>query len=392
MSNREKLLGLVVGVLLGVLVVYGVVRGVQNGLRSRQNKISSLTKKIQQEQERKLQATADAKEVLEFKRRSLDADPDTAHLDFNHWLDGQAEEVGLKEKIVRYNGIRQNTGDFKELTYNLRGDGNLQQVTDLLYRIQAADTLHRIERFSLRQSSRSNLLALDLSVSALSMGDVEGQEKVAVGTISESKLNRSKADYEEAVVVRNIFAPANNAPRFGNLRPQTVELGRELELNLNATDADGHALSYSLLEAPDDDAEIQGRRLFWKPSELGNYEMKLEVVDDGLPAKSDITTVSVRVVPQREREAPPPAFDAATVTRFSGVVWPTDDVPRMWLIVQSEDQNLSLAAGDAINIGTWQGKVKSVDADKNRAVLEAEDGQAYELALGQNLSEATPLN
>lgn len=390
MSDREKLLAVVVGSLLAFFMVFGVFRSVQSGMRTRNNKIFNLQKKIQQEEEIKLQALADANLVREFKIRSLDVDPEKAHLDFSHWLEKQVEEIGLYPKMVRYNGVRQSTDDYKELTYLVTGEGNIKQITDLLYRIQATDTLHRVERFSLRQGNKASQLKLEMNVAALSMGDVDAP-KVDVGVISKSKLGKSLEEYHEAIVVRNVFAPANNAPKFASLGTQTVELGKQLDFAMNATDADGHELSYRLLDSPDDSAKLKGRNLLWKPSKVGEYKFQVEVQDDGLPAKNDVATVRVKVVPE-SKPKPKEAFDEATVTKLSGFVQGPNEVgPRIWLNVQSDGENLSLGAGDEINVGNWRGIVKSVYPQRNLVVLESEDGSAYELKLGGTLADAKPV-
>ena len=385
MSDREKLLGLLVGLLLAVFAVFGVFRSVQSGLRARTANITNMNRKIQQEEEKKALGLKDAVLVQQFKLRSLDANPDKAHLDFSHWLEMQVEEVGLNRKLVRYNDVRKSTDDYKELTYTVSGEGNIRQVRDLLYRIQSADTLHRVERFSLRQANDElKQLKLELGIAALSMGDIE-EPKTPVGTVVESKLGKTLEDYD-VIVTRNIFAPANNAPKFKSLARQTVELGKQLKFPLSATDADGHSLSYRLLDSPDDSAKVEKRNLVWKPEKLGDYEFEVEVEDDGVPSKTDIATVRVQVVPERKREAKE-EFDDATVTELTGVVkGPRDNGLRIWLKVQSKDEHLSLGEGEEFHVGKWQGRVRSIS--RKMAVLETEDGQVYELGLGGILANA----
>ena len=389
MSNREKILGLLVGVLLAAFAVFGVFRSVQNGMRSRQAKIANMNNKIRQEENKKMLGLEDAHLVREFKLRSLDASADKAHLDFSHWLETQVEEVGLSPKMVRYNDIRKSTDDYRELTYTVTGEGNIKQVRDLLYRIQSADTLHRVERFSLRQANEeSKKLKLELNIAALSMGDIEGAKKTPVGTMVETKLGKTLEDYD-VIVTRNIFAPANNPPKFKSLRTQTVELGKQFDFQLSATDVDGHQLSYRLLESPDG-AKLAKRNLKWKPSELGDYEFEVEVEDDGVPSKRDVATVRVRVIPERKASPKREEFDDATVTELTGVVkGPRDDGLRIWLKVQSKDELLFLGEGDEINVGKWQGTVKSIQ--RKMALLESADGDVFELGLGGILANATPL-
>lgn len=392
MSQRERVLAIAVGGLLGLFALFMVFRGVQNGLRTRDSQLTSLQRKIGREENAKVLALRDQRLVRDFKLRSLNADPEQAHLEFDHWLEQQVKEVGLQRGTVRWNDFRRATEDYKELTYTVLGDGNIKQVTDLLYRIQAADTLHRIERFSLRQGADPGKLKLELSIAALSMGEVDAP-KAAVGKIVESKLGKSLEEYKAAIVTRNMFAPANNAPKWELDKSKTVELGKQLDWNLKATDADGHGLEFRLVDAPEK-AEIKNRKLVWKPSELGEYTFEVEVTDDGVPAKTDVATVKVKVIPERvaPQEKPKDEFDEATVTKLTGFVQgPTYVGPKIWLYLQSEGENLTLGAGDKIDIGKWQGVVKAVKPDSNVAWLESADGESFELALGQTLSDAKPM-
>lgn len=391
MSDREKLLAGLVGGLLVLFLCFGVLRSVQSGLKTRQAKIDSMNRKIKEERDKNAFALEDAMQVRQFKLRSLPADSDQAHLEFSHWLEKQVEDVGLEEDIVQFVDFTQRKEDYEELSYTVSGAGDVRQVTELLYRIQSADTLHSIKRLTVRkQGDDANKLKLNMTVAALSMEDLD-EPKVSIGTQADAKLAKSLEEYKEAIVIRNVFAPGNNAPRLKLPRSQTVELGKELNLALNASDVDGHGLDYALLKGPDDSAQVNGGKLTWKPSELGDYEFEIQVEDRGLPSKRDVATLRIQVVPERKREAPKrEEFDDATVTELTGVVQgPRDPGLRILLKVQSKDEFLSLGEGDSIDVGQWQGTVKSIKGRK--AVLESEDGKVYELGLGDILANAEPM-
>jgi len=394
MSDREKLLGIVVGALLLFFAGFGIFRSVKSGFTTRNANISNLDSQIEKTKSAKLQALQAANLVQQYKMRSLNSDLEKANLEFDKWLKRQVQEVGLKHEFVRYNGVRAKKDAYKELTYTANGEGDITQITDLVYRIQASDTLHRIETFAIRPGPKSGKLKLEMIVAALTMGDLNSpQPKAAIGEIVEGKLPKTLDEYQDIISVRNLFAPGNNSPKFDDETSKTVELGKRLDWKMNAKDPDGHELEYKLVESPDDSAKLEKGKLEWKPKELGKYEFQVEVRDDGVPAKTDIATLTVKVVPEEKKEEKKVEdFDDATqafITAF--LQGPRNPDPRIVLDVRSKDERIRLVAGDKIDIGKWQGVVKAVDAVKAVALLESEDGKAYELGIGQALSEAQPV-
>ena len=282
------------------------------------------------------------------------------------------------------------------MTYTLTGEGDLTQITELTYLILAADTLHRIEQFAIRPGPKTGKLKIDMTIAALSMDNFldSPQPKTAIGEIVEAKLPKTLDEYQDIISVRNLFAPGNNSPKFENDTSKTVELGERLDWRMKAKDPDGHELEYKLVESPDDSAEMKRGKLTWKPDELGEYEFKVEVRDDGVPAKTDVATLTVKVIPEKKREEKkkPEEFDDATQAIVTAILQgPRNPDPRIVFNVRTKDERILLVAGDKIDIGKWQGVVKAVDPAKAVALLESEDGKSYELEIGQALSDAQPI-
>lgn len=392
MSDREKLLGYAVGGLLAIFLLFGVYRMVDASLEKKRTEINDLNAVLKTERITNKAAKSDQLLVQEFQRRSLPSNLESAHLEFVHWLEQQVKEVGLTKDSVNFDSIPRTKEQFKELSYTLTGVGDVRQVTELLYRIHAAKTLHRIRTFDLVKQKDANLLKVNIRVDALSMPDLPNNEqKVAIGDIATDKLAMPLEDYRDLITQRNAFSPANQPPRFDSLRTQEVELGSRLSYNLKAEDPEGHDLLFELGEDAPSSMDIsKSGTLTWRPREEGEFEFKVYVTDSGIPAKEDVATLKVRVVPEREpepREAEE-EFDEATVAVLTAIVQGVQDpMPQMCVYNRGKDESLYLQQGDAIKIGKWSGKVLSVDPDRNIVRLSNDEGE-FELRLGEALSDA----
>lgn len=392
MSDREKLLGYAVGGLLALFLLFGIYRMVDAGLDKKRAEILNLNTLLKAERNTNRAGQSDQQLVYEFQRRSLSSNLESAHLEFVHWLEQQVKEVGLTKDSVNFDSIPRTKEQFKELSYTLTGVGDVKQITELLYRIQAAKTLHRIRTFDLVKQKDANLLKVNVRVDALSMPDLPNNEqKVAIGDVATDKMTMTLDGYRNLITGRNAFSPANQPPEFVSLRTQEVELGSRLSYSLKAEDPEEHELLFELGEdAPSSMNISKSGTLTWRPREEGEFEFKVYVTDSGIPAKEDVETLKVRVVPEREREPPEEEeeFDESTVAVLTAIVQGArDPMPQMCVYNRGKDESLYLQQGDKIKIGKWSGEVLSVDPDRNVVRLSNDEGE-FELRLGEALSDA----
>ncbi len=392
MSDREKLLGYAVGGLLALFLLFGIYRMVDAGLDKKRAEIRNLNTLLKAERNTNRAGQSDQQLVYEFQRRSLSSNLESAHLEFVHWLEQQVKEVGLTKDSVNFDSIPRTKEQFKELSYTLTGVGDVKQITELLYRIQAAKTLHRIRTFDLVKQKDANLLKVNVRVDALSMPDLPNNEqKVAIGDVATDKMTMTLDGYRNLITGRNAFSPANQPPEFVSLRTQEVELGSRLSYSLKAEDPEEHELLFELGEdAPSSMNISKSGTLTWRPREEGEFEFKVYVTDSGIPAKEDVETLKVRVVPEREREPPEEEeeFDESTVAVLTAIVQGArDPMPQMCVYNRGKDESLYLQQGDKIKIGKWSGEVLSVDPDRNVVRLSNDEGE-FELRLGEALSDA----
>ena len=107
---------------------------------------------------------------------------------------------------------------------------------------------------------------------------------------------------------------ANHAPVFAAIPPKTIGEGLPLTFTVNATDADGNALSYSAASLPPGATFNGGTRTFsWTPgySSAGAYAVRFIASDGALPIPAaDTETVAITVTDRNPGDNTAPLLDA----------------------------------------------------------------------------------
>lgn len=390
MSDRDRLLGVVVGSVVVLMVLFGGYRMIKGGFDAKNETLAEQNQRLRQAKAANLQARRDEVLVTEYKRKSLSKNPEAAHLAFQHWLEKQVKEVGLREHRFNFDNIPRTNKPVKELSYLVTGIGDINQVTEFLYRVHSVDTLHRVRNIDLQ--NHKDGIKMTARIDALSMPELKDGEKIAVGTVDESKLTLSLDEYKEKISVRNLFAPANQAPKFKSLRRQTVEVGKNLNHKIEATDPEEHGLIFELDDSAPAWLEIsKSGKLSGRPKEVGEHEFKIYVKDKGIPSKESVADFKVRVIAERVAEEKPVErneIDEAKFAVLTAIVQGANDpLPQMCMYLRDKDESLYLQEQDDIKVGDWRGEVVLVNPDNNTVRLKTEEGE-YELRLGEALSEA----
>lgn len=109
---------------------------------------------------------------------------------------------------------------------------------------------------------------------------------------------------QDSETVMIIVQRPNTAPILAAIGGQSVSENEPLTFSINATDADGDAISYSLTNAPSG-AHLTGQAFSWTPSysQAGSYDVTF-VASDGRDQDSQTVTISVANVNR------PPVFAA----------------------------------------------------------------------------------
>ena len=110
--------------------------------------------------------------------------------------------------------------------------------------------------------------------------------------------NKGGVDEQSFVIIVSSVIPGNNAPYFTNL-PATVTAYKNVLFNydVNAIDADGDTLTYSLVSSPDNVVMNMNTGLItWTPNEVGNYNIQVRVSDNNGGSAVSTLTVNVNII------------------------------------------------------------------------------------------------
>lgn len=90
-----------------------------------------------------------------------------------------------------------------------------------------------------------------------------------------------------------------------------------------------------------------------------------------------------------ERKQPPkPKFDDAKHAFVTALIG-TGQGPQAWINVRTTGKTLYLEPGDEIEVGEFKGRLKAIDLDARKIVIES-DGQTLSVKFGANLRDAAP--
>lgn len=204
MTRREKFLGILV---LAILVGLGA-RSVHNRLnesyRRYANEETSLQDTLFQE-ELKVAAGLEAAGLLSnWRERSLPADTNKANVLYPEWLLNQMADAGLEELDKPIVDIRSRP-DGNILTYTIRCEGSLEEVTEFLYRFYRAKHLHKIARMDFTPDEAGQTFDVAMTIEAWALQDSFNTDALAEGE-SNRLAYESLDKYVDAIVDRNIFA------------------------------------------------------------------------------------------------------------------------------------------------------------------------------------------
>lgn len=391
MNPREKLLaGLAAGALAVVALVYGYTQ-VAAAFSSREASIRKLKEEITGK-ERKLRVARRAAQRLNvYREMSLPEDVELAGSLYQSWLLNHLEKAGMSNIKISATTGRNRTKTMHQHSFTVTSQGNLAQLTSFLHQVYSVDHLHRIRQFRAQPIKGSKDLSVALMLDALSLQKADHEE--SLNDAPAERLQHGDLDeYLRVIVGRNIFAPANKAPRITSSSSQKGSPNSSLSFAVKASDPDTldkvtYAIEAETLEGASIDPKSGQFR--WTPKKNGEYQVTVIATDNGLPSKSDRQLVKLTVSDPPPPPPPPPKeppkktldFDNAKYTYLTAIT-EVDGRSELWLTIRTTGEILKLHVGDKLDIGSIQGVVKRIK--DNSAELEAE-GKSLVVALGDPL-------
>lgn len=405
MTNREKRLTQVGGAILVLTIVSWIFNSYRTSLSDLDSQVDKAQRQVDDIEIAERQVEALAIEFDQLRGQSLPSDISTAQTAYKAWLIDllQQDSFSFENVKIASNAITESEDAvFVRHPFQVSFSGSLDSITDMLYTFYSKQILHRINQLSLQPTGQDQL-NVRMIVEAIALNDAPKTVDLNAIPSKEQLSHGDAAKYAEAILNRNLFGPGNNAPVITSGSQQSFyvsddEDDREsFRLAADAKDRN-QTVSYTLIEHNfPSDTQIEftpDGRVLVQSSEIAEYEIKVQATDTGIPAKkSDVKTISIAFTERppaaepMEVEAPKP-FDVAQLAVFTATVEINDRL-EAWIWRREKQEMLKLTIGDAIDLGTFQGKIVSIST-KALEVEHAEQG-LLSVPSGKTLSEAENL-
>ena len=263
-----------------------------------------------------------------------------------------------------------------------------ENATQLLHGFYSKDYLHRILQFGMNpipNSPEPDQLSISLDCEVLALGIAKEKQEPPSGV--SNRITKSLDKYKESILGRNLFAPTNQPPKLATKGLVSVNVGTPLAHTVVAQELDPkQRVTYELVgDVPgglfiDKDAG----RLTGSFKEIGEFKIDVQVTDNGIPRKSSLQSLTIKVNPLPPAQKPPVQFDVASQAMITALIF-GGDAPEAWIQSKTESKTYKLRKGDQLKLGGVAGLVKEVGA--NYIELETE-GRRWVVGLDESLAEA----
>jgi hypothetical protein len=196
------------GTILAVLALYfGGDWLLEVAVREPMQRAKAQTKQLRENIRRKKadlkQIRAEEEQLAVWETQSLPAEAPLARSLYQAWLVQLVEHVGLLKPNVD-SGEPVNRKDlYQTLSFTVRGEGTLEQATQLLFEFYRAGHLHQIRSLELTPSAEGKQFSISLAIEALSLPYIKRGDQL--GSAHGDRLLSAKlADYR-VIAQRNVF-------------------------------------------------------------------------------------------------------------------------------------------------------------------------------------------
>ena len=411
LSKSEKRYALILACMVPCIGLFFGVTHFSNKYSANKQKLRNVEKQIKSENAKTLDAiTADTRRAYYYRKISFPTNSDYI-TDYQDWLEKLIRECGMG--YTRINKKRPTTfahkgednqnfeiGVKEEFEFDCKG--NLGEIIQFCYEFEKLDLLHRIKEVILKPVFEKNVLTgkctATFKVELLALEDADEDRDVFSAT---RPLAKSLEDYTSVVVSRNIFGPANNAPRL-SLSSKSYHEDDDISFTLSGRDDDKNdVLRYEIvddggLEGAQIESKKVGKRTSFKftsPAQaIGEYKIVLRAIDNGFPEKSDDAEckITVKAKPPKKKDDPvvevkpePTRFAGSTqINRISSIG--AGGVFEAKIRCRPSGQVFELTKGDEFELDDQTWIVR--DVGENRLHLET-DGKLLEFRAGNFLDK-----
>lgn len=167
-----------------------------------QNKIEKRTNDL-------LKARKIKKKIAAWNERSLPSDTELARSLYLGWLVERVKAAGIEAPNVDSGAAANRRGLYQSLSFSVRGQGTLEQLTRFLYEFYRADHLHQIQSLGITPLRNQGRLDLTISIEALVLPDAKRNDSLT-DHVAEAFTTRTPDDYR-VIPLRNLFGAGGGA-------------------------------------------------------------------------------------------------------------------------------------------------------------------------------------
>lgn len=402
MKSSERLLVIAVVAAVFMLIAFLGFRYYSSAVESRLTLLSKKESDTQTEELKVKAALAARKKMNDYEARSLPPQPALSRSLYQHWLFTKAQDAGFHDQVVTpTGGLRAVQNIYTVMSFTVTGRARYEQVVKFLDDIYRVDLLHRVSRLSLKPAKDSKEFDVSLTLDAVSVHTAPESQTIHNRPSKRLKLD-SAEKYQLAIVGRNIFAPANRAPKISGLGRQSGTTNRAVDIAAKASDPDPFDfVKLELTKSPSRDARLDSSgKLSWTPKKAGEYEFEITARDDNFPPHVSTEKLIVKVTdppPERKPDPPQPteeklAFDQAKHTIFTAIIGVGEE-SEVWLYIRPTATILKLHEGEKFEVGSIKGTVREIGSDEFvfESSAKATKGQQLLVSRGELLEQAAPL-
>jgi hypothetical protein len=389
MTPRERILAMGVGAAVGLFGLQYSIMNIRGSLDAKQVAVDNAQAELDKAKLMEDAGFNAANKLNRLRSKSLPSDLSTLQAQYRDWLFTIGESSGLSNiKVVTPSLPIQTADAFKAYKFTLTGECRTDQVIDLLARFYDKDCLHSIETLKLEPLQGSTtILKVTLDSRALALNSADAKQKPSLA--SSGRLSMTAEEYKDAILNRNPFSPPNQPPRLATNRSQEIKLGDDWRLALEGTDPEQGRVEFELVTTePPKGLELRRGELRWKPTEVGEYKVKVRATDDGWPRRSTEEQLTLRVVepPKETPKVEPPKFDVASQA-FVTMMVSGRRGPEAAIRSRTEGKTFALQEGSELEVGSVKAKVLSINLQEEFIELDSE-GHRWLLDWNTSLADA----
>jgi hypothetical protein len=208
-TNRNNVLWVIFAILalcFGGDWLWGVV--VRGPMEQAKPQPKQLREKIQRRKTDLKKIREETEQLAVWETQSLPADAALARSLYQAWLVELVEHVGLVKPNVDSSEPANHKDLYNMLAFTLRGQGTLEQATQLLFEFYRSGHLHQIRSLELTPSQQGRQFNIALAIEALALPQIERQDKLG-SAVGDRLVSNKLADYQ-IIARRNVFGAGND--------------------------------------------------------------------------------------------------------------------------------------------------------------------------------------